>query len=66
MASAPLLMSNDLKAVPAASKDLLLNTELLAIDQDRLGRMCFRCVHLQATTPFCEALDQPLDNARRF
>ena len=42
MASAPLLMSNDLKAVPAASKELLLNKELLAIDQDKLGRMCFR------------------------
>lgn len=42
MASAPLLMSNDLAAVPAASKKLLLNPEILAIDQDRLGRMCFR------------------------
>jgi len=28
--------------VPAASKALLLNPEILAIDQDKLGRMAFR------------------------
>lgn len=42
MASAPLFMSNDLLAVPAASKALLQNKAVLAINQDPLGRMCFR------------------------
>jgi len=42
LASAPLLMSNDIAAVPTASRLLLQNTEVLAINQDALGRMCFR------------------------
>eukprot|EP01052_Picozoa_sp_SAG31_P038537 SAG31_NODE_5170_length_2701_cov_3.885473_5_plen_150_part_00 len=37
--SAPLFMSNDLGAISATSKALLLNRELLAVDQDSLGRM---------------------------
>ena len=37
--SAPLLMSNDLKAVPASSKQLLQNKGLLEVNQDSLGRM---------------------------
>merc|ERR1711924_198227 len=35
-------MSNDLSALPAASRATLLNREVLAVDQDVLGRMCFR------------------------
>ena len=35
-------MSNDLAAVPASSRAILQNREVLAIDQDPLGRMCFR------------------------
>jgi hypothetical protein len=42
MSAAPLFMSNDLPAVPAASRDLLLNKEVLAVNQDALGRMGFR------------------------
>ena len=42
MASAPLFMSNDLANVPAASKRILQHKGLLAINQDPLGRMCFR------------------------
>ena len=42
MASAPLFMSNDLPAVPKASRELLLNKEVLAVNQDPLGRMGFR------------------------
>lgn len=37
--SAPILMSNDLANIPASSKAILLNKDLLAIDQDALGRM---------------------------
>ena len=40
--SAPLLMSNDLGKIPPASKKLLQNTELLAVNQDALGRMASR------------------------
>ena len=50
LASAPLLMSNDLASVPAASRAILLNAEVLAIDQDPLGRMCFRYLDDTATT----------------
>ena len=42
MWSAPLLMSNDVKNVPASSKALLQNRKLLAINQDPLGRMARR------------------------
>ena len=42
MASAPLLMSNDLKNVPAASKALLQNKAVLEINQDPMVRMPFR------------------------
>ena len=33
MASAPLQMGNDLTAVPNASRSILLNTEVIAVDQ---------------------------------
>ena len=40
MLSAPLLMSNDLRSIePALRNDLLLNRNLLAVNQDRLGRI---------------------------
>ena len=41
LASAPLFMSNDLPRIPAASRRLLLNPELLAIDQE-CARTCTR------------------------
>merc|ERR1712022_14418 len=42
MVSAPLMMSNDLTCVPASSKEILLNKDVLAVNQDLLGRMAFR------------------------
>lgn len=42
MASAPLQMSNDLKAVSAESKAILQNRAVIAVQQDRLGRIGFR------------------------
>jgi len=42
MASAPLMMSNDLTCVSASSKAILLNKDVLAVNQDLLGRMAFR------------------------
>jgi len=49
MASAPLLMSNDLAAVPDASRALLQNREMLAVQADQLGRMANR-FHLNRTS----------------
>ena len=42
MSSAPMQISVDVKAVPAASKAILQNKEIIAVDQDPLGRMAFR------------------------
>nr|XP_027197985.1 alpha-N-acetylgalactosaminidase-like [Dermatophagoides pteronyssinus] len=39
MWSAPLLMSNDLRSIRPEMKEILLNKELIAIDQDPLGIM---------------------------
>jgi alpha-galactosidase len=38
MLSAPLLLGNDIRTMPAAVKDILLNAEVISIDQDPLGR----------------------------
>lgn len=42
IAAAPLQISVDVMAVPPASKAILQNKEIIAIDQDPLGRMGFR------------------------
>jgi len=42
MASAPLQMSNDLTAVSQQSKAILQNKAVIAVQQDRLGRIGFR------------------------
>ena len=44
MASAPLLLSADLTSIPNASMAILTNREILAINQDALGRMPFRFI----------------------
>lgn len=44
MASAPLLLSADLTAVPNESMAILTNRDVLAINQDPLGRMSFRFI----------------------
>jgi alpha-galactosidase len=45
ISAAPLFMSNDLGNVSVSSKAILLNTHLLKIDQDPLGRMGRRFMH---------------------
>ena len=40
--AAPLIMGNDLRNVSDAAKAVLLNTEVIAIDQDKLGKMGLR------------------------
>lgn len=36
--AAPLLMSNDLRNIPQASREILLNKEIIAVNQDTLGK----------------------------
>jgi alpha-galactosidase len=38
MLAAPLLAGNDLRDMSPATKEILLNKEVIAIDQDKLGR----------------------------
>lgn len=42
MMAAPLIMGNDLRAVPDDAKAILLNEEVIAVDQDPLGQMGLR------------------------
>lgn len=37
--AAPLVMSNDLRNISKQARDILLNREVIAIDQDKLGKM---------------------------
>lgn len=41
MLSAPLAASNDLRNMNTATKNILMNKEVIAIDQDALGRSCY-------------------------
>ncbi len=38
LAAAPLLAGNDIRAMSAATKEILLNREVIAVDQDSLGK----------------------------
>lgn len=40
--AAPLLMSNDLRTISAEAKEILLNTEVIAVNQDPLGKQGLR------------------------
>merc|ERR1711924_508561 len=42
MFAAPLIMGNDLRNVSDAAKAVLLNEEVIAIDQDPMGKMALR------------------------
>jgi alpha-galactosidase len=42
MLAAPLMAGNDLRNMPAATKDLLTNREVIALDQDPLGKQGYR------------------------
>merc|ERR1712032_502012 len=44
MVSAPLMMSNNLTCIAESSKAILLNKEVVAVNQDLLGRMPFRFI----------------------
>jgi alpha-galactosidase len=42
MLAAPLLAGNDIRSMPDETKQILMNREVIAIDQDKLGRQGFR------------------------
>ena len=42
ISAAPLIMGNDLRAVPSASREILLNQDAIAVNQDALGQMGIR------------------------
>lgn len=42
ISASPLIMGNDLRKVPAASKEILLNSAAIAVSQDSLGKMGVR------------------------
>merc|ERR1711970_1494662 len=39
ISASPLIMGNDLRKVPSASKEILLNKHAIAVSQDALGQM---------------------------
>jgi uncharacterized membrane protein YgcG len=57
--AAPLIMSNDLRTVPDEYKELLLNPEMIAVDQDALGVAGGR---LNAEKNTTEAWARPLED----
>ena len=56
MLASPLAMSNDLRKVPEEVRRILLNREIIAIDQDTLGRAAERKV----LTDVCQIFVRPL------
>jgi len=45
MMAAPLLMSNDLRAITPEMRAVLMNSEVIAVDQDPLGKQGMRVKH---------------------
>eukprot|EP01051_Picozoa_sp_SAG22_P014406 SAG22_NODE_1745_length_3666_cov_1.403140_6_plen_157_part_00 len=54
MMAAPLMMGNDLRALDPKLKAVLTNTEVIAVDQDRLGKQGYRVLQDKG---FCSAHD---------
>jgi alpha-N-acetylgalactosaminidase len=50
--AAPLFMSNDLRFLPAAFKDILLNGKVIAVNQDPLGIMGRQIVNVRVDAVF--------------
>jgi len=56
--ASPLLMSNDLRDIDSRSREILLNTEIIAVNQDKLGKQGKRVI--KDTTSFTEIWFRPL------
>jgi alpha-galactosidase len=59
MLAAPLIAGNDLRSMTPAIKEILLNKDVIAVDQDKLGRAATRAAQ-QGTT---EVWSRPLDGS---
>jgi alpha-galactosidase len=50
MLAAPLLAGNDLRSMSRETRDVLLNAEVIAVNQDRLGRQAVKAMEMGSTT----------------
>jgi len=58
MIAAPLLAGNDLRNMPAETKEILLNREVIAVDQDKLGKGGYRIAQQGETEVWAKPLEQ--------
>ncbi|KAJ7384573.1 hypothetical protein OS493_021204 [Desmophyllum pertusum] len=58
--ASPLLMSNDLRDIDSRSRDILLNTEIIAVNQDKLGKQGKRVA--KSNVSFTEIWTRPLSD----
>lgn len=56
MMGAPLYASNDLRRMNAATREILLNEEVIAVDQDPLGKQAARLLHDELWDVFLKSL----------
>ena len=60
--AAPLMAGNDLRAMPPATRDILLNKEVIAVDQDSLGA---QGMLVQEPAPDLQVWMKPLGDGSR-
>lgn len=61
ISASPMIMGNDLRKVPAASKAILLNKDAIAVSQDSLGQMGRRHPSYNSSSP-TQVWSRPLGN----
>ena len=60
--AAPLMAGNDVRTMPAATRDILLNKEVVAVDQDSLG---VQGMLVQEPAPDLQVWSKPLSDGAR-
>src|SRR6266704_2721856 len=60
--AAPLMAGNDVRTMPAATRDILLNKEVVAVDQDSLG---LQGMLVQEPAPDLQVWSKPLSDGAR-
>ena len=60
--AAPLMAGNDVRSMPAATRDILLNKEVVAVDQDSLG---VQGMLVQEPAPDLQVWSKPLSDGSR-
>jgi len=58
MAAAPLMAGNDIRSMNAATKEILLNREMIAVNQDKLGKAGRRVAKWEDTEVWLKPLDR--------